>query len=377
MYKKLLITIAAVLILPTIALAAEIKTGDILTLDKQEKNVYVFGNEVKTESDTKGDLVVFSQNANIRNKVENSIIAAGSSINVSGEIGNSARIFSAKADIDGPIGGDLIVFGGTVNVRDKATISGDIIAYGGTISFDGKTSGKAKLNGGSVNVNGQIDGNLEIRSDSISIGDKAVVGGKMKYWSSKDAKVAREAQIKGGLEKNETKVAKTGFLALGEAAGWSSFLLSIAGVFILALIICYFRPKFVETATESANKAAPTALWKGVVALIVAPVAIIFLLITMVGALTAGVAAVGYALALLISYALSVTITGSYVTRLAGKQYQKQAIWLTILIGTVVYIVAGWIPYIGPLAQFIVFVIAFGTIIESVLKIELKNGAKK
>jgi cytoskeletal protein CcmA (bactofilin family) len=366
------------LVLPTVALAAEIKTGDILTLSKQEKNVYAFGSEVKTESDTKGDLVVFSQNSDIRNEVENSLTAAGASVKVSGKIGNSTRIFSGEADVDGPVGADLIIFGGTIRITDKATIGGDVIIYGGTISLDGKTLGKVKLNGGQVSINGQVGSDAEIRSDSISVGDKAVIGGRMTYWSSQDAKVSSTARIKGGIEKNEIKeTSKGGILALANAAGWSGFLLTLAGLFILALILAYFRPSFVEEAMALANKTPLTPLWKGVVGLIVAPVLVILLLITMVGALTAGALAVGYGLTLIISYALSVIITGSLITRLANKEYIKQPVWLTVLIGTIVYTVVGWIPFIGPLAQLVVFVIAFGTIVETVLKIEIKHGTKK
>lgn len=378
MFKKIAIAIVVSLILPTVALAAEIKTGDILTLDKQEKNVYAFGNEVKTESDTAGDLTAFAQNIDISKKVENSLTAAGASVKVSGEIGNSARIFSGEAEIEGPVGADLIIFGGTIRITDKATIGGDVIVYGGTISLDGKILGKVKLNGGQISLNGKVGSDTEIRSDSISIGDKAVVGGKMIYWSSQDAKVSSTAQIKGGIEKNETKeTSRGGILALAGAAGWSGFLLTLAGLFILALILAYFRPSFVEEAMALANKTPFTPLWKGIVALIVAPVLAILLLITMVGALTAGALTVIYGLALIIGYALSVIITGSLITRLTKKEYIKQPIWLTILIGTIVYTVVGWIPFIGPLAQLVVFIIAFGTIVEAVLKIETKYGAKK
>lgn len=375
MWKKLITAVAVVLILPAIALAAEIKTGESIVVDQAQKNVYAFGTSVRTESETKGDLVAFAQSVEVSKPVENSVLAGGSNIKITGDVGNSVRIFGGFVDVDSKIAGDLIVFSGTVTISKDTEVAGDLLVFGGTVNFDGSVLGKAKINGGTVVINGRITGNVEIRADKTTITDKTIVGGKVTYWSQNDAQIAANAQIKGGVEKNEVKkTTKTGLAALATAAGWYSFLVSLIGIIILSIVLLYAKPVLTKNAVLESLKSPLNPLWKGFVAIIIAPVLIIVLLISMFGALLAVAIGAVYAVLLIIASAIAVIITGSFAMKLIKSDKNYEIGWVECVVGAIVLAIIGWIPFVGPLIKALIYLVAFGAIIEQTVKIQ--SGAK-
>ncbi|MDH4359000.1 MAG: hypothetical protein OEV37_03670 [Candidatus Berkelbacteria bacterium] len=364
MIKKLCALVFMLLIFPVAAQAAEIRTGETLSVSEAAKNVYLFASSISTIAETKGDLVAFANSIDISKPVEQSLFVAGNTIKVGTDIGNSVRAFGSSVTFEGKAGGDVILFGATVTIPEGTIIEGDLIAFGNLVTVGGNVNGAIKIYAASAVINASVGRDLEIHSDNITIGEKTVVAGKLTYYSAKEAKISDKAKITGAVERKDVPEAKTGFKALATSSGWYNLIASLLAVIVFAIVLTYLAPGFVRTTVEEAIKSPAKPLWQGFVALIVVPIIAIILFITVIGGILGLSLLAVYAAALIIAYALSAVITGTYLNRLINKSKTTQADWVGCVFGAVALAIIGWIPYIGPIVKFLIYLIALGALIS-------------
>jgi len=362
MIKKLFVFGFMLLVLPLTAQAAEIKTGEALTVSETAKNIYLFGSSITTAAETKGDLVAFANSVDISKPVEQSVFAAGNTVKVGADIGNSVRAFGSSITFEGKARGDVILFGATVTVTESAVIEGDLIAFGNLVTVGGNISGATKIYAATTLVNATIGKDLEIHADKTTIGEKSTIAGKLTYYSSKDATISDQAKISGGVERKNVPEAKTGFKALATALGWYNFIASLLAVIVFAIVLTYLAPGFIKTMVEEAIKSPAKPLWQGFVALIVIPIIAIILFVTVIGGILGLSLLAVYAVALIFAYAISAIITGAYLNRLINKSKPLQVDWIACVFGAVVLAIIGWVPFIGPIIKFLIYLVALGSL---------------
>ena len=91
--KKLFALLALSLFLvPSLALAAEFKTTDVVAKTENPKNLYVASDIVTVDANTEGDLNAAGGTVIVNGNVENSANLAGGTIFLKGNVGQNARI---------------------------------------------------------------------------------------------------------------------------------------------------------------------------------------------------------------------------------------------------------------------------------------------
>lgn len=353
--KKILVW-AMVLLIPSISFAAMIKTDESVSLDAQTKNIYVFSSNINAKEDIKGDAVLFGQNINIDKNVEHSLFAFGNGVDIAGNIGQSVRTGANTVNISGIVGEDALVGASALTIAESAVVKGDLLAGTASSNIKGTIEGNVKIAASKVVLSGKILGNVDIEANEIIIADNAEIGGALNYWSGNPGMISPDAKIASGPYYNhiETDYAQTS----------SSMAYAFLSLIILALAITYGFRRFCEPIGKS-NFAffARNCGW-GLLMIGAIPVAsfILFAISVHLGF----TALVAYIMGLLVAYAVSAIYTGFIVQKILSKEKEFEISWVTVLIGSVVFILIGYIPYIGSTIKFVLYLSSFGYIMNKI-----------
>lgn len=361
--KKIIIAVLAVLLVaPIIGIAAEIRTGDQVSLTGtlDSGDFYAAGGNVSVSANIIGDLTIAGGTISVTGSTTEDVIAAGGTIMLRGSVGDDIRAAGGNIVVGGPVANDIVIAGGQVVVDAVSDIGGDAIIGGGAITIDGRIHGRARLTGGQVLINGIIDQDVSIKADKIVIGSEAVISGNLNYSSPVKAEIMNGAVISG--ETNYTPISRAGKAASGVGAfiGWfiGGFFIVFVSAFVLYLV---FRRPVVAVVNEALG-----TFWKsvltGFIVLVVAPVGALLLCITVLG-LPLGIMAIfSYIVLIILSFLLSPVVAGSYLYRWITKSDKNTVDWQTIALGVLALMIVSLIPIIGWIVRFILILAVLGTI---------------
>jgi len=134
----------------------------------------------------------------------------------------------------------------------------------------------------------------------------------------------------------------------------------LAGAYAIALMLRRYSETLVRTAV--ANPLFEVV--RGFIFLIVAPVASVILLLTVIGAPIGFLGLVAFVGVLIFTVLATPIVIGSVVYRLLFKSEDYEVSWKTILLGTAIYVLLGLIPLIGWIAKFGVILLTLGAVLN-------------
>lgn len=359
--KKLIFIFALLFFaLPATGFAAIVRSGDNVNFNNPvAENVYVSANEITVESKVIGGVVALGGTLNIENDVSGDVVAAAGSVIISANVNGNARLAAGQIVISGNVSGDVFVFGGNVEVAKNAIIGGDLIVYAGNVKIDGIIHGNLQGSVSLLKITGLVGKNVNLKINSYArVLETAKINGDFIYTSSSVIYIP-ESVIGGSIKRNE--VAKTwrdlSFLGVRLGDIFYKFIgfLTLA---VIALLIAVFAPvEFVKNADMVRG-----SFWKtlgvGFLVLIVVPIGAAILLVTVIGA---PVALIIGAMFLIMAY-VSKVFAGFFIGNLilGNAARNKWLLWARALLGLAILTVAWFVPFIGPLAVFVVWLVAFG-----------------
>ena len=103
---------------------------------------------------------------------------------------------------------------------------------------------------------------------------------------------------------------------------------------------------------------------RGLVVLIVLPVASILLFFTLIGVPLGVLGLLSFVIMLLFTWIMVPVILGSIVYRKLSKSLAYEVSWKTILLGTALYVLLGIVPVLGGLAQFALILLTLGVMLK-------------
>lgn len=362
--KRLFVLLFGLLILvPTMAFAAEFRSSKeaeaTIVVGKNEvlKNLYVAGNTVNIDGEVKSDLVAAGSTIVINNNIEDDLLAAGGTLNIRGDVGKNARVAGNNVYISGKVGQDLMVAGNSVDLGGDSEVEGDFIAVGSIVNINGNIKGKVYVSGEKISINGQIDGDIVIKNVSdLTIGDSAKINGKLSYSSPNEADISPNALVVGDIDYKKISAGEHVWKAMRATEILYGILMSFTALLVLILMF----PKPARSVVESAFQNYWAKIGWGLFALVVVPMASIFLMITIIGVKLAVIVCLIYGLLLLISTLISPLIAGSYIIKLFKKDKDLRVDWLSALVGVASLTLIGFIPIIGWIAIAFLFLLSLG-----------------
>ncbi|MCB9810821.1 MAG: hypothetical protein H6779_01030 [Candidatus Nomurabacteria bacterium] len=372
--NKIILMAMAVVLVPTVSLAATIQAGEEVSIKKGVEvndNLYVAGGNVTLAADIAGDLFAAGGNVLVTGKVSDDIALVGGSVTVLGDVGGDVRVAGGNILLTGDVGGELIVMGGSVLVSSDVTVNKDLILVGGQVTLDGNVLGNVRINGGVATINGQVSGKVEAEvTDSLTLGETAVINSGLGYAGRSENILKKdEAAVVEGetvfkmVERPQKPDAENVIAALLGAL----FVFKLITTIVAALILVWLFRRFSETVVQDAIADPLAKLGKGFVAVVIVPVVIVLLFVTIFGLPLGILTILAYILLLMLSGIYAGVLAGVWLLKLIGNG-QITITWFKVVIGVLLLTLVSLIPIVGWIITFLVFLITVGTIVNVMQK---------
>ncbi|HUD21086.1 MAG TPA: polymer-forming cytoskeletal protein [Candidatus Saccharimonadales bacterium] len=307
------------------------------------KDLYAASDTVIIDSPVKGDLSVAGNSIIINGDVEDNLFVAGGTVTIRGTVGRHLRVVGSTVTLSGKVNGDLFVAANKINITSGAVISGGTYLAGNLATLDGSFS------------------DLKAVVNQLTIGGTAKLNNGLTYWSPDTASIDSQAKVTGAVTYHQR--AKTNY-SYKFSTLFSIFgLFCLIGSMLLLLLLAYLIRPILDKSLKHVSENFWASLGLGFLALIIAPIVLVLLMITVIGIPIAMFGLVVWILALALGSLLAKLVIGSWLVKMIKKQDGLKIDYQSIILGVLVYAIIGFIPVIGPTFNFIIFLVAFGSVI--------------
>jgi len=216
-----------------------------------------------------------------------------------------------------------------------------------------------KIAGRSVVLSGLVKGNTEIMAEQVSARPGAKIEGNLTYYGNSNLKIDKSI-VAGEIIRKSLPAKNRGDGFLGaELAGFLS---------ILVLAYVFFK-LFPKKARDIFVSLLERDSWKmiaaGLLAIILIPITAIILMITVIGMPLAIILIFVFISAVLFAKAIASIVLGFAINRHFKPREFTDSFPLTdFVLGYLILELLMLIPFLGPLAAFLIFLWAFGGIVK-------------
>lgn len=381
--RKFLLFLAVVplvMMMPFGVEAFEIRKGDSLLIGKGEvinDNVYVLANEIAVNGKINGDLVCLAKALNIKGEVAGDVICATQNAHIGGTITGDLRIaVGGKAVLSGTVENNANVLAQTVSMPDLSSVRKSLLLLTDKAVINGSVGGNLEGAASQAEVAGHITGDIDLEmggkeiKQPLSINEQAYVGGNVNYRSfNKKISISDEAYINKSVD-HEFKKAKDknknpfGF-------GW---FYSLVFCLLIGLLIAWIGKKRIPAATKEMTERTSSCFAWGALLFMLAPIAFILLLLTIVGIPLALIFGFLWLLTLLTAKVLTGIWLGQKI--LKKTDLKKDNIFLAVVVGIIMLKLIITIPYVGQLFGLAAVIWSLGAL-WLILKRKTKKNQKR
>lgn len=350
-FNKALVILALFLLMsPGLLFASEFRAGEQSSFTSQERtdgNLYMAGETVISAGNVEKDLLVAGGTALISGPVGNDLFVLGGNVTVSSQVLGDLRIGGGTIIITGDIVGDAVLGGGEITLSGKS-VGGDLAIMGGTVRVDSEIKGKAKIAGENIYINAPIDGNVDIKTKNLTLGPNANIKGNLKYEAKKSVIIEEGGRVGGETffteikKHKESKKDTKGLDSFFNFALLAKFLMLLTSSLVVGLIYNRLSKESVMVAISNPLK----ELVRGIVAFIVLPIISIILLFTIIGIPFGIIGLFSFIILFIYTSILTPIFFGALIYKWVRKE-EYIVNWKTILLGTVMYMLIGLIPFLG------------------------------
>jgi len=362
--------VVVALVVPTTALAIDIREGDTVTVARGEMvsdDLYAFGNTITIDGTVDGDVIAFGQIVVIGGDVRGSVMGAAQAFRIDGTVDGSVRAAGATVDLDGRVAGDFLAGANRISVAGD--VARDLAAGGQSVRITGTVGRNVLVGAESLVIDGAVGGDVEAQTTRVSVGSQGSVGGDLDYWSEREADV--QGNVTGTTTRHEPTVPEKEAASpavgivngiLGAMLAWVQ---SIVGFLLLGLVMVFAM----RQPTDRGSRAAMVRVWPslgiGVLVFFGTPMAagFVFLVGLFIGAwwLSFVLLAV-YWLLLLAGVVVGSLAVGRAILGRASSAGEPALAW-SLLLGVVLVWVVAVIPVLGWLAAWAVMLVGTGALV--------------
>jgi len=338
--------------------AANISTGGDFTVEREETiddDLYIFGDMVTIDGKVTGDAIIFSREATIDGTVGGSLLVFAETVEINGEVMGTARGGANAFYFQGLTERDLMVSANTINA--SGTIGQDFFGAASRCDITGSVGRNMRVSMNQLAVDAPVGGEIRGTVNELSFGPEAEIKGKVTYTSEKEAAIDNQAVIAGEIERVDPPAERPVTTPLRTA--WST-VRPVLSILVAALLMALIFPFLTSGTAQKIREKPGLSLGVGALVVFVAPLAALFLLITVVGIPISFLSMLLYLVLLYITRIFA----GFFLARVAFERFNKQVhpVW-TALIGVFVLVLLTNIPYIGWLIHLAAALFAAGALI--------------
>ena len=367
------LTIFFVLLLVPLSavLAFDFRSGDqIVTIGKDEvinDDVIAVGQAINVEGTINGDLIAAASTVTVSGEVKGSIIVGAGTVDIAGKVGNDVIVGSGMVNITGEVGDNVIAGAGGLTVTSGAKIKNEILAGAGNFDLSGEAGG-VNVGVGQATISGRVAKNVHLKADEqVEVKATADISGDFNYKSPEKIEIPHGAKIGGETKWEMIKEARRarGLYGIPLTLGFIGLVFGMfakLGLLILGLIIVWLAPKPSRDVIDKITKTSGSSFGWGLLTIIVAPIACVIALCTIIGIPLGLIGLALLGIALYISKVFFGLFIGEKIIKAFSKNKQV-SLYGAVALGTILVIVVSYIPILGFLAIGIGSLFALGALL--------------
>jgi len=283
-----------------------------------------------------------------------------------------------KIELDQDVMSDAYLAGGSVKVDGR--VRGDLLVAGGEVVIDGEIDQDLRVIGGEVHLKGLVGRNVTMVGGRLVVDDQAQIAGSL-VAAGGEINVSDQAQIIGrkyirtAPRDDMEKARSVGMEPIKQFFGVMATVVSVVkwlSTLVMGLLLVALFPKTLAKMNANASKKVSKYLIWGLVASIVLPVIAVLSMFTIIGLplglMLMAVLAIGWYLAKLIA----MVAAGHFILSKANgrrlKVFEKApSLYTSLLLGVVLFLILGYVPFLGWLAKLFLIWIGFGLLVHEKL----------
>lgn len=340
-----------------------------------EGSYFAAGQNVTIDGTVTGDLFCAGQNVIINGKILGDILCAGQAVTINGEISGDARLVGNVVIINSRVGKNLMIFAASAVLSSRSDVGGDALVGAAGVEARGKVSGELYGGGAGVVIDGPVGKNVSMdiscnsgkkgkQCGNLSVGKNAIIGGNLSYRAAPEVTFLNEGTVSGTVQRLEPKAKMKPAAAQINATiiglWFLSRLLAIISALVIALIlVALFGERLTKLSMKMFEKKGASFGW-GVALVIIAPIACIFALITVIGIPLAAAGAFIWLAAMIIAKVTGAIAIGEKLFGKLRKEGKNRSMYLVALLGVVVCYLIFSIPVLGSILAFVVMLWSLG-----------------
>lgn len=366
--KILLAVFLIILLLTSYSLATNETTADPISTTSETTST-------DQSNWVNSDLLLSEDKVTISNVVDGNAFVAAKEVTVSGEIGGDLFVIADKLNIEGGY-----VYSSIFACANEITINGvvyDVYAICNTFNLEsnGFIYRDMKINGSTININGKVRRDAYLSANNINLNAEAgtLIYGDLNYCSNS------EISIPEGAVTGETTYSKLNTTVNNNSVGITilNYVLSLVKTllftFVIAMILLWLTPKFVERLGKMGVAKSFVSLGIGFATPIAFVIASVLLILSIVGVQLFTLGMFAFIILAYIGFSVASIFFGKLFTKLLKMEGNVKFVLFTLL-STFILWALGQIPVVGWLFSLIIALFGIGaTLVNMVWKKEKED----
>ena len=269
----------AILSLPAVAFGVVVSTNVyFVEADVTEsEDVYVAASSARVLGTIDGDLVIAAGDVTVAGTVTGDLVVAShGAVSVSGDVGGSVRGVARDVRISGSVADDVAVTAVTIDV--SGSVGRDVLLLAASIDVTGSVDRDILGRVQTATLDGAIGGDVDVLVGSLTLGPELTVDGDVIYRAGSDADVSSSAEVAGSLSRLPT----TGSFVVRAVLLFVNVIHLLSFAFAGLLLLWLFNPTMAAAVGEVEERPF-RAIGLGLITLVVAPVAVVVLVFSLIG----------------------------------------------------------------------------------------------
>jgi len=330
---------------------ASVEIGGVAT------SVRAGGALVTVNATTTAGVTAIGAQVTIDSKIGGNLKAVGPVVDASGSVAGNADIAGADVKVGLATTGYLRVGGANITILPTNDVKGDLAAFGALVTIGGHVGGKVNAGGAVVTFDGQADGPVEIAGKRVVIGPEAKIAGDLVVRSFSPPEIQQGATITGSV----SQIAPSTWWSVAPWRWTLAAGIAVAlGTLVAGIVLLLFGGHLFRAGVENVRHRPLSSFLFGILALVLIPFIAALLAVTVVGL------SVGFAVAMILPFLVvfghavaAAGIAAGLLVRSRGELSIGGSI-LMLVIGAIVLVGLGLIPWVGPAIVAIAIVLGVG-----------------
>ncbi|OKH28354.1 bactofilin family protein [Chroogloeocystis siderophila] len=386
------------------------RSGDQVIIAANEviaDDLYVAGRTITINGIVNGDLIAVGRLITINGTVQGDLIAAGQAVIINGTVNDDLRVVSQVTQLssNARIGDDVVAAGWSFESVAGSTVASDLAFAGWQALLAGSVGQNVIGSMAALELRSSVGSNINVAIGAegdapeayppffpqppvpvpqlragLTVADSAQIGGNLTYRSPDVVNISQQAQIAGGVLREELPEVETS--APDPVATIVQQLQYFLALVLVGWLLFKFLPSWIQNLAAIAQaKPLPSLGWGIVtffaVGIIAITIAFVTFVLTALSAVTLPILIIPIMglgtlanLALFVSFFLFATFVPQIIASLLGGRWLMQKLqpntssrrFFSLVVGLLVFIILTTIPIIGGLLHLATILLGLGAL---------------